>query len=287
MDELCPKKTAKRIMSFNVLNVFVAQPQEWHCAPRRAAGAAEVILANDPDFVCLQEYDSFYRWNEENIHSKIAQKYEEVHLVGYLDYNIWNPIFYDREKYTVVESGVVDFFAAGIATVEYFSNHDKTGRSHFREFVWAILEDNNDKTRYLVGNLHFSAGTDEVRAVTHAAESKMVVEKVKELLVKYPDAVTLIGGDYNSTCTGVGGYRCLKEAGFKDTHDIAEQKDNDGSDMHGAGDRDSGGIDHVTTLSELRVEAYYKMRPEKYLHVSDHAPLVVQFSLPKGKEEGK
>ena len=276
LDEIMPKGNSKRIMSFNVLNVFVAKPADWHCAERRAAGAAELILASDCDFVCLQEYDSFYRWNEENIHSKIASKYTEVKLQGFLDYNIWNPIFYDAQKYTVIESGVVDFFAAGIKSREYFSDHDGTKRSHFREFVWAVFEDITDKKQYLVGSLHFSAG--EELDLYHREESEMVIHRVREILKKY-NATVLIAGDYNSAPSIVNrGRFYMKEAGFIDTHDLTENVDNSPSDSKGKGEYETHAIDHVMTLSDIRVEGHYKTMPERLSHVSDHSPLVVQFT---------
>lgn len=127
----------RKIISFNVKNVWGPGTPGT-----RDNATAELVLGYLPDFVGLQEFDVPYRNADGGFISLVSKKYAEVEIEGVDKNNIWNPIFYLKDKYTVVESGFVYFpnSAAGSYESEYlYGTSDNT--SKFRSLVWAVLED--------------------------------------------------------------------------------------------------------------------------------------------------
>ena len=284
LDAYVERGASKRIMTFNVWNVWSPTAKGEQGEKYRIEGCANIILKNSPDFVCLQEYDRWYRCHTDGLHYKlISEKYSEALPEGVDPYYVWNPIFYDREKYLLVENGIVDFKAEGVDCYESAHYPDESDTSHFRTLVWAVLEDKSDGSKYIVGNLHYSLiGKEKNGIYTHEQEAALVIGKIKELSSRY-DAVTLVCGDYNSLARqeGVGGYKFMSDAGFVDTFALAEYKNDVGS--CGTAGRVvekkyyDGGIDHVMTLSDIRVDAYYTLNSYDTGRYSDHRPVIVQF----------
>lgn len=285
LDDYVERGTSKRVMTFNVWNVWKPDVKGAQGERYRIEGCAEVILENSPDFVCLQEYDHWYRCHSDGLHYKlISEKYAEALPDGVDPNYVWNPVFYDKEKYTLIENGIVDFKAEGVTCYESAHYPDESDTSHFRTLVWAVLEDKTDKNKYIIGNLHYSViGKEKNGIYTHENEAKLVIDKIKALCEKY-NAISLVCGDYNSLARneGSGGYRFMIDAGFVDTYMIAEQK----NDLGSCGEAgkiverkySDGAIDHVMTLSPISVEAYYTLNSECISKYSDHRPVVVQFN---------
>ena len=290
LDNVLSKGASKRIMTYNVWNV-------WHLAAKtpgqaeryRIEGCADVILENDPDFVCLQEYDHWYRCHTDGLHySLISKKYAEAAPEGIEPVYVWNPVFYARDKYDLIENGIIEFKKEGVTCYESAHYPDESDTSHFRTLVWAVFEDKADGNKYVIGSTHYSVvGRDSNGVYTHEPEVGLVADKIKELCAKY-NAVSFVCGDYNSPMrsldSGVDdGYKFMTNNGFKDTYLLAEIKNDVGS--CGAPDkvvernyRDLG-IDHVMTLSDnVKVEAYCTLNSERVRRFSDHSPVIVQFS---------
>lgn len=298
------------VMSFNVLNAWSDQTQvadsasaadrrESNTCVARAKATAQLVLENSPDFVCFQEFDYYYRTKTDLI-SDISAKYAEVELVGKMSSgenttqatvenqsDVWNPIFYDKVQYTVVDSGIYDFTDCGYsATEQEYSNTAviKDGQTQWRSLVWAVLENKNDGNRYVVTNMHLST------AVTYqTAEAAFVGNVLKELCRHYAYPL-LACGDYNSTVDS-NGCNALLQNGFYDTWTFAAEKDDVGTD-HDCINKDktnvsqapsgnySAAIDHILTLSALTVTSYDVITTGTYngmnvLDISDHCPTVV------------
>ena len=290
LDDVISKGSSKRIMTYNVWNVWClnAKPPE-QAAKYRIEGCAEIILENSPDFVCLQEYDHWYRCHSDGLHYMlISERYAEALPEGIDPNYVWNPIFYDRDKYTLVKNGIVEFKKEGIACYESAHYPDESDTSHFRTLVWAVLEDKTDGKKYVIGSTHYSVvGGDENGVYTHAYEVKLVSDKIKELCAEY-EAVSFVCGDYNSPASTLDGgaadsYRLMTVAEFKDTYYLADKITDVGSCGRPGvvverNYRDLG-IDHVMTLSnDISVEAYCILNSERIRRFSDHNPVFVQFS---------
>ena len=271
----------RKIMSFNVLNVWTSTKNPGS----RDDVTAEMILGYMPDFVGLQEFDVPYRNAANGLISKLSEYYAEVEIEGIAKDRIWNPIFYLKDKYTVVESGFVYFPDNSSNSYEsgYFAE-SCGGQSRFRSLVWAVLRD-ADGNIFVVGNLHFSpqnlVGDVEL---THSEEAALAADALNAVAERYEGSITLVTGDYNSWLTGVGGVREMLFHGFKDTYSLAAEKTNIAT-SHTQGSAPTGtyeakAIDHVMTLnSELEVDLHLVITDQSILDSSDHCPVLVQFTV--------
>ena len=268
--------TGGMIMSFNVLNVW-----DKNGTPgTRDDGAAAVVLEYSPDFIGLQEFDIGYRNASNGFISKISHKYAEVEIEGVEKNHIWNPIFYLKDKYTVVESGFVYF--PDVTTSHESSNYyggTSDNKARFRSIVWAVLMDEGG-TKYLVANLHFSPVDEDIN---HPGESEVAIRTIKQVAERYEGCITLVTGDYNSRRNSSGGgVARMVAAGFTDTYELAATK-TDLRTYHDVGSAPEkgymdGAIDHVLTLNALTVSTYLILADNAVLQLSDHCPTIVQFT---------
>ena len=278
----------RKLLSFNVLNVW---NKNGSPADRDDATAA-LVLKHMPDFVCLQEFDVGYRNAENGFISLISEKYAEVSVNGVNPNEIWNPIFYLKDKYNVVESGYV-YFPSVVSSYEpssytgYDFGDGKTN-SRFRSLVWAVLEDKTDGTKYLVGSTHLSF-LEDTNALSgyQVAEANKITEVMTAKAEQYEGAITLVAGDLNSV-RGQFGTGKLMSNGFKDTYDVAMVRNDYGtSNKNNAGPVKgylTNAIDHVLTLNDLAVESYFVLTDSELLPISDHMPTIVQFSAGSGAQ---
>lgn len=279
MSDLATEETVNgtvKIMTFNVLNPGSGST---HVGDRDDLAAA-MILRELPDFLCLQEFDVGYRTSPNGLPTLLSEQYNEVQPQGVEERDIWNAIFYRKDLYSMVDCGYISFLANSIPALEYNYNGTTDGKTKFRSLLWAVLESKTDGTRYLIGNMHYSVNNEQA---DHIVESNFVIERFKALSAQFPDAVTLICGDYNSGTTWEqGGAYNMLQNGFFDTHAMAKRKTDTGT-CHILGEAQSGtyesaAIDHVFTLSDLIVEAYATLTDADTLACSDHCPTVVRFS---------
>jgi endonuclease/exonuclease/phosphatase family metal-dependent hydrolase len=270
----------RSIMSFNVLNVW----NKGGTPGTRDDITAEAVLKYAPDFVCLQEFDVPYRNAQNGFISQVSRIYDEVSIDGVIKNDIWNPIFYNKSRYRVIESGFV-YFPENTSTSIESENYPAGGTSdnknaRFRSLVWAVLEDTLDGTKFLIGNLHLSV---KDTSVSQPGEVALVDKTIKEIAAKYKGCITLVAGDYNSNRNyKEAGTALMLNKGFKDTYDSAVFR-NDYASTHKGSAMPSAGyianaIDHVLTLNDLTVYSYFILTDEKLLTASDHCATVVQFS---------
>lgn len=269
--------SAKGMMSFNVKNV-------WNVGTTpgtRDDVTAAMVLQYAPDFVCLQEFDTLYRNASNGLIGKISGIYAEVDVAGLSKAHNWNPIFYNKDKYTVLESGYV-YFPDHTSSVEYnYAGGTADGKSKFRSLVWAVLKDMTDGSLYLIGNLHFSTG-DDVTAIQQG-EAALAISKIKEIAAKHEGCITLVAGDYNSNRSTANKGTCkMIDSGFKDTFDMTSTRTDSGSTHNGNNPPAAGylknAIDHILTLNDLTVYSYSILTDSDILASSDHCPTIIKFS---------
>ena len=267
------------IMSFNVLNVW----NKNGTVGDRDDITASLVLGYMPDFIGLQEFDIGYRNAENGFISQISEKYAEVEIEGVEKNYVWNPIFYLKDKYTVVESGFVYFpdETTSHESSNYFGG-TPDDKARFRSVVWAVLRD-AEGAEFLIANLHFSPVDI---SVNHPGESSVAIRVIKEVAARYEGCITLVTGDYNSNRnTNNGGVATMVASGFTDTYDLAATR-NDLRSNHEIGSAPASGymagaIDHILTLNELQVSAYLILTDTELLSISDHCPTIVQFTVPE------
>ena len=256
-----------KIMTFNVLNGW----NTTHIGKRDDL-AAEVILTEHPDVLCLQEFDPCYRLAEDPLQELISTHYTEIGDA----HTSWNPIFYDREKLRPVEYGEIPFDRGTVY------DYPKGGRSGFRTIFYALLENIHNGMRFLVLNLHYDMCKEsDERIKNQSDESRQAVELARSLSAQHDVDALLVTGDYNSRIDGTPCAYMLQN-GFVDTHALAAVAD-DRASCSKLGEplwgNYSHAIDHIFYLGKrpLNVASYRTI--DSIRDASDHAPVLIELSL--------
>lgn len=300
-------KNRIKLMSFNVLNGWKPGTPVYKTMPDRSRRAAEMVLRQLPDILCLQEFDYYYRHDGEFL-SLIGKEYTEADTQSETPVKSWNPILFRSSEFSVSESGGFDFMANGFAPVAtgnsdanayppkacnaspyVYPENSGEGKagctfSGFRSLSYAVLKTGDGK-KLLVANTHYS-----LRPWCQTEEADFVTEKLNEIGKRHACS-RLICGDFNSA-THYGAAKRMLENGYFDTYDMASEK----SDTHschpssGKGvpeeaDRMPGGtykanaIDHVFADRSMTVGSYRILAEESLLSVSDHCPTIIEFLM--------
>lgn len=294
------------LMTFNVLNAWQPNTPVYRTMKDRSRRAAEFILKESPDILCLQEFDYYYR-HDGSFVELIADQYAEADTSDELAGDPWNCIFYRKGRFTVVASGGYNFPAGGFV-IESTGNADKDSypphacneskyrypeespegaagiaHSRFRSLGWAVLEDGGG-TRALIATTHYS-----MRSWCHVEEIEFVDTKLAELKERYGCPV-IVCGDFNSTTEWGAGKRMLDRA-WLDTYDMTAERDDyhschpssgkgtDEKDVAPSGSYKKNAIDHIFTDTEAEVGYYRIYADEELLSVSDHCPTMIDVSI--------
>ena len=259
-----------KIMTFNVLN-------GWNKTNigERDDLAASVVLSEKPDVIGFQEVDTCYR-NADDVplSTLIAEYYSEAGE----EHTTWNPIFYNKERFCLVEFGEIPFEKGTVY------NYPRGGLSGFRTVSYALLEELGTKERFFLLNLHYDYnGKDaSITAENQLDESKQVIALSKDLLKKHGAGALFVTGDYNSKINGVPCVTML-ENGFTDTYSVAVKKDNKGTCTALGkalwGEYNNAAIDHIFYMGEkeLRVNTYDTV--DSIRDASDHAPVLITVEI--------
>lgn len=294
------------LMTFNVLNAWQPSSPVYRTMKTRSVGAAEFVLKELPDILCLQEYDYYYRHDGE-FESRVLGEYAEADTQDEIAGKSWNAIFYRKERVTLKTSGGYNFTANGFEVVpikedgepvpERASNCSKYGypeeseegklglnRTRFRSLGWALFEDGDGK-EFIVATTHFS-----LRKPCQWGEVAFVEGLISSLEKEYSCPVFLCG-DFNSATTWGATCRLLND-GLLDTYGMASERDDVASchpssgkgvdsetDQMPTGGYKTHAIDHVLANTEVKVSSFRIFAREELLSVSDHCPIMIQFEI--------
>ena len=257
-----------KIMTFNVLN-------GWNTTNigNRDDSAADAVLAELPDVLCLQEFDPCYRDATNPLSELIESSYTEVGE----EKISWNAIFYNYDKVIPKAWGEKPFNKGTI--YEY----PRGGLSGFRTVRYALFHSIEDNTEFLVLNLHYDMCADfENLKLNQLDESAEVVSLVEKLIIEYGVQSVFVTGDYNSNINGVPTVYMLNN-GFLDTRAIALKSDDKAT--HAPFGKaitenyEHDGIDHVfyKGTENLKVLEYKTL--DNVRDASDHSPVCVTVNL--------
>jgi endonuclease/exonuclease/phosphatase family metal-dependent hydrolase len=258
-----------KIMTFNVLN-------GWNTVNigKRDDLAASVVFEERPDVIGFQEFDPCYRLAEETLSELIAERYEEAGDA----HTTWNPIFYNKERFTLIESGEEKFRRGTVY------DYPRGGRSGFRTVSFALLLEKGTGDRFILLNLHydFNARDAALTAENQRDEGEQVVDLAVRLMKEHEVKALFVTGDYNAKISGASCVTML-EKGFIDTFPLAKERDDRGTCTKLSaplwGNYENAAIDHVFYMGkrELRVNKY--MTVESIRDASDHAPVLVTVEI--------
>lgn len=261
-----------KIMTFNVLN-------GWNTVNIgvRDDLAASVVLQELPDVIGFQEFDTCYRLAENPLSKLISEYYEEAGD----SHTTWNPIFYNRDKLSLIEFNE-EFFKNG-TVYEY----PLGGHSWFRSVCYAWFEEKKSGKRFLLLNLHYDCNSKDQRIAieNQRNESEQVINLANYLLQKTGTRTLFVTGDYNSKINGMA---CLKmlQNGFVDTHALAKERDDTGScailGTPLGGNYADAAIDHVFYMGDDGLTVNKYLTVDSIRDASDHSPVLVTVEISQG-----
>ena len=296
-------------VSWNLLNAWMPGTAVYQTAAERAHRAAAWLAECASDFICLQEFDYYYRHDTAFLPT-LGEAYTEANGHGELPGGSWNPILFRPDRWREEAAGRWDFTANGFTAVDSKNDCRETYPAHacnespryaypeetpeaekpgsrFRSLSWVLLNGTSCGSRLLVANTHLS-----LRPWCQTEEADFIHEKLTALSKTYACPV-LLCGDFNSGIA-VGGAKRLTELGWRDTHDLAAIRDDRASCHPSSGkgekqERDEMpapyypyAIDHVflsDPTARIRAEEYRMIAEERLLSVSDHCPTVLRCKI--------
>ena len=257
-----------KIMSFNVLNGWDSS----NIGNRDNLAATEILNAT-PDVLGLQEFDPCYRnASEDRLSTLISSKYIEVGEAQ----GSWNPIFYNKDTLTLLTYGFHTYTDG--AVYKYPSGGD----SMFRTFTWALFEEKASGKQFLVFNTHldYTSGNTIKTQSNQLSECNELTAKINELTALFGVGNVFMIGDFNATASSSTS-EALFKLGFKDTHTLAQIKD----DIASAGEKGfategsyAKAIDHIYCMgTNISVSEYKTVTNIR--DASDHCPIYAALTI--------
>ena len=249
-----------RVMTANIL------AQRWICGGRpyitiRAEIYAAILAVYAPDMIGVQETDD--PWNEyfpyylDILRERYGLDYGWT-CNKYGELSILTSIMYNKEKFELLESDMREF------------SYLNSTKYKLRVLSSVVLEDVNDKKRYLVVNTHWSGTQEDVYTQINAG-----IEVVDHFSSKYGIKNFFCTGDYNMHRYGFNEYK--EETGYLDAKEVAEAS---GTLInHNCGIREGMYIDHIFHTPGLAVKRYETVDKNHTDVLSDHLPQYADFYI--------
>jgi endonuclease/exonuclease/phosphatase family metal-dependent hydrolase len=176
---------------------------------------AEVIAAQKPDLVCMQECREVQL-------AYLLEKLAGWRAVGLthpdLGFSRVNPILFSP-RFELVSAG--GFWLSETPHIEGSKSWD-SARGRFVN--WAQLVDQQTKTQFRLWNTHF----DHIGQVARERAASMIIEASRALPESLPQ---LLAGDFNSGATHPG-IKAIKDAGWIDTYGAVHGPEDPGFTAH-------------------------------------------------------
>lgn len=231
-----------------------------------------------PDIMGLQECQAHIH---EGVLAHLPEEYAYVdryHAEGGYNYT---PILYNKEKFTLIKSGLVWLRGRYLGT-------------HTKSLNWAVFTDKNGVTFAHI-NVHcavcvakykgFEDSTTEQRAAQALAwrldNVAQILEVKEEILSTFGEIPVLVTGDHNFNCE-TAPYAKVIEAGFVDAEKVARVSTMPGyktSYKYGTIPAEGISIDHVFAIGDVDLVLHAVVRDEDVYVASDHCPVYVEFNV--------
>lgn len=241
-------------MSFN--NLISSKTDE------RTARVVNMVLKYLPDTVGFQETD--FAWIK-SLKAGIGSIYDYVgegRNGG--DGGEYNPIFYNRSKFRLIESDTKWLSD----TPDIVSKYPESSLN--RIYTYALLERISDGRRIMVINTHLDHKSGEART----KQINVLIEFAKSC----GDYPILISGDFNSEVTS-GVYSTMQSSGFSDSSTVAMQAQT-AATFTSFGTKNKI-IDFIFVTPKLLNVTKYSVCGEKIDgdYPSDHHPVLIEYRL--------
>lgn len=266
--------------------VVIYNQNIWGCTrggdviANRCKLISELIDYHDADVIAFQECSTAARDSEDgNISALLSDVYEEVKISA--NNNNFTPIFYKRERFSIVDSGYVLY--------------ERQRPTNSKSITYAVFTDNENGVKFGVLSAHFwwrtgSEEDDDVRLYNAA----LLAEYANKVKVQHGVPVFLMG-DFNcgeNSEASLAPYLYLKER-FLDLREIApistdmlthhESPKRNALGEYTADGRAEGyeALDHIF-VSEHRsvaIDSFEVDTSDEAYASSDHYPLVARVRI--------
>ncbi len=177
----------------------------------------------------------------------------------------YNPIFYRKDKFTLIESGTRWLSD----TPERVSKYSESSLN--RIFTYAVLKRNIDGRVFVHINTHFEHTSSVARV-------KQVTPLI-DFAAGYSEYPVIMTGDFNCI-PGSAEYKAIDQTYLVSSSDIALKKENAGATFHNYGSA-SKIIDFIFVSEDNVIVKLYRVASEKINgdYASDHHPVYIEVSL--------
>ncbi|NLW73707.1 MAG: endonuclease/exonuclease/phosphatase family protein [Clostridiales bacterium] len=178
----------------------------------------------------------------------------------------YNPIFYRKDKFTLLDSGT-KWLSATPDKVSKFSESSLN-----RIFTYAVLKRSSDGRIFVHINTHF----DHKSNVARVKQAEVLKGFIEEFAQNYPVILT---GDFNCK-TGTDEYKIIDATSLVSSRDIAIKKENDTGTYHGYRSQNNL-IDFVFVSETGILVKFYKVANEQIDgdYASDHHPVYIEYFI--------
>lgn len=279
-----PEKTKGAAHKILSCNIRVALPEDeatgngWKA---RRELCIDVIRAQKPDIICLQEVLREQMRDLEKAFPKFGSYGFEgpemdARLVGYGGI-AKNPILYSRERYDLVTSG-----GFWLSATPHLPGSLSWNSARARHVNWVRLRDRKSGKQFRVLSTHLDH-------VSQDAREKQISMILDEAALYAPEFPQILAGDLNSSAANAV-HKLIHDAGWTDTHLASPEPRDDGNTTHGfLGDKDStkseaarkrGPIDFIYTRGPISTLGWKIIRDSRNgRYPSDHYFIAAQLAF--------
>jgi len=206
-----------RILSCNIRKPLEEDVKTGNGWDARKALCADVILAQRPDIICLQECVG------------VAMDYLRERLKDFDSYGLSNPeeafnpanaILFSRSRYTLISAG--GFWMSETPHVAGTKSWDS---SRNRFVNWVQLKTRSAGREFRLWNTHL----DHLGQVARENQARMVMEAAEAFPKDYPQ---ILAGDFNAEATNPA-VKLVIERGWTETHTAIHGPTDPGFTFHG------------------------------------------------------
>ncbi len=177
----------------------------------------------------------------------------------------YNPIFYKRELFNLIDSGTKWLSDTPDTVSKYEAS------SLPRIYTYALLERKSDGKKIMVINTHF----DHTSAEAREKQAKVLVEYLKKV-TDYPIVLT---GDFNCDSNSAA-YSTIIKSGVSNANEMADKKENNAATFTNYGSSNKI-IDFAFVSPKKVAVTFYKVCNERINgdFPSDHHPVLIKYTV--------
>ena len=249
------------------------------CISNRNGCIRDMIVAYDADICCFQECNPrTSRAGDTAIELLLQDTYEEVPTEA--GKNNYTPVFYRRDRFTVVESG--------------FTAYEGLNDVGSKSITWAVMEEKESGVRFGICSTHFWwKSTGEVDNAQRLENAAVLLARINDLKERY-DIPVFATGDLNcgkNASQGEEPCQWLQER-LLDVRRYADET-TDALTHHAYPWRDEHNVYHARLIPQKSILDHFFVSEHPNVHLnrfsvdnsavaltsSDHSPMIVMATI--------